>query len=84
MSSDLYTWDKAPGPVLETDGRWYEKWALAPEGCWHDDAFRDPWVFADPEGDGGHRLIPARSAGGPAHDPSHRVDRRGGGSRVVG
>ena len=32
VSSDLYTWDKAPGPVLEADGRWYEKCAPPPEG----------------------------------------------------
>jgi len=75
VSSDLYTWDKAPGPVLEADGRWYEKWAPPPEGNWHDEAFRDPWVFADPAGDGWHMLITARSAFGPDSDPSDRVDR---------
>ena len=75
VSSDLYVWDKAPGPVLEADGRWYEKYAPPPEGNWHDEAFRDPWVVADPDGDGWHMLITARSAVGPAADPSDRVDR---------
>jgi beta-fructofuranosidase len=75
VSSDLYVWDKAPGPVLRADGEWYEKWAPAPDGNWHDEAFRDPWVFADPAGDGWHMLITARSAVGPADDPADRVDR---------
>lgn len=66
VSTDLYVWDKAPGPVLEADARWYEKlW----DGHWHDEAFRDPWVFADPDGDGWHMLITARANHG---DP---VDR---------
>jgi beta-fructofuranosidase len=71
-STDLLTWDKAPGPVLSADPRWYEKFS---DGHWHDEAFRDPWVFADPDGDGWHMLITARSAQGPAGDPSDTVDR---------
>jgi hypothetical protein len=74
-STDLYTWDKAPGPVLEADGRWYEKYVPPPHGHWHDEAFRDPWVFADPGGDGWHMLITARSASGPADRPDDPVDR---------
>ena len=61
-SPDLMTWTKAPGPVLRADSRWYE--TLATSG-WHDEAFRDPWVFADPAGDGWHMLITARAAHGP-------------------
>jgi sucrose-6-phosphate hydrolase SacC (GH32 family) len=72
VSSDLLTWDKAPGPVLSADPRWYEKYS---DGHWHDEAFRDPWVFADPDGDGWHMLITARSAVGPAADPSDTFDR---------
>jgi beta-fructofuranosidase len=75
VSSDLLVWDKAPGPVLSADPRWYEKYAPPPEGHWHDEAFRDPWVFADPAGDGWHMLITARSASGPAGDPADGVDR---------
>src|SRR4029079_16341773 len=35
---------------------------------WHDEAFRDPWVFADPDGDGWHMLITARANHGDAYD----------------
>jgi beta-fructofuranosidase len=51
-SDDLIHWRRAgAGPVTEPDPRWY-----AP------DAWRDPWVFADPGGDGWHMLITARVA----------------------
>ncbi|GAB3282617.1 family 43 glycosylhydrolase [Microbacterium lacusdiani] len=61
-SPDLDVWTKAEGPVLEARGPWYEKLS---SGAWHDEAFRDPWVFADPEGEGWHMLITARAAEGP-------------------
>lgn len=65
-SSDLMTWHKAPeNPVLEADPRWYETLA---DGHWHDEAFRDPWVLPDPDGDGWHMLITARGRTGPADD----------------
>ena len=32
---------------------------------WHDEAFRDPWVFPDPDGDGWHMLLTARATHGP-------------------
>lgn len=55
-SSDLVTWTKDPGPVLEADPRWYE---LLADGRWHDQAFRDPWVFRH---DGRwHMLVTARA-----------------------
>ncbi len=61
-SPDLVTWTKsADSPVLEADGRWYEK---LEEESWHDEAFRDPWVFADPSGEGWHMLITARARQG--------------------
>ncbi|GAB3603882.1 family 43 glycosylhydrolase [Microbacterium aureliae] len=63
-SSDLITWTKAPGPVLEAQGPWYEK---VDAGAWHDEAFRDPWVFPDPDGDGWHMYITARAPQGPVH-----------------
>jgi beta-fructofuranosidase len=53
--------------VLEATGPWYEKLS---SGAWHDEAFRDPWVFADPDGNGWHMLITARAPEGP-------VDGRG-------
>jgi len=57
-SPDLLVWTKAEGPVLEAREPWYEKLA---SGAWHDEAFRDPWVFADPDGDGWHMLLTARA-----------------------
>ncbi|MFE5407245.1 glycosyl hydrolase family 32 [Microbacterium sp. NPDC056569] len=66
-SPDLHTWTKPGGPVLEAEGPWYEKLS---SGAWHDEAFRDPWVFADSDGDGWHMLITARAPEGP-------VDGRG-------
>ncbi len=65
-SKDLYTWEKNPGgPILEADSRWYER---ITDGCWHDEAFRDPWVFRDPWGTGWRMLITARANSGPADD----------------
>lgn len=61
-SSDLITWTKAPGPVLEASAPWYE---TIDSGAWHDEAFRDPWVFPDPEGDGWHMYVTARAPHGP-------------------
>ena len=64
-STDLNTWEKLPGPILVADPRWYEKLA---DGMWHDEAFRDPWVLADPDGNGWHMLITARANHGPRDD----------------
>ncbi|MCC2033282.1 family 43 glycosylhydrolase [Microbacterium allomyrinae] len=61
-SADGETWTKAGGPVLEARGPWYE---TLDSGAWHDEAFRDPWVFADPGGNGWHMLITARAPHGP-------------------
>jgi beta-fructofuranosidase len=58
VSDDLLTWRRVSDqPPLEADGRWYEKLDLA---SWIDEAWRDPYVFADPDGDGWHMLITAR------------------------
>ena len=64
-SPDLYEWTKVPGPILRADPQWYEVLA---DGQWHDEAFRDPWVFADPHGEGWHMLITARANHGPSDD----------------
>jgi beta-fructofuranosidase len=62
-STDLITWHKAPAnPVLTADPRWYERHG---DSTWIDEAWRDPWVFADPGGDGWHMLITARANHGP-------------------
>ena len=73
-SPDLDGWTKAPGPVLEARAPWYETLEV---GAWHDEAFRDPWVFPDPDGDGWHMLVTARAPAGPID--GRGVDR----SRVV-
>ena len=63
-SADLYHWRKHPGsPVLESDSRWYER---LPDALRLDEAWRDPWVLADPDGDGWHMLLTARVRDAPA------------------
>ncbi|MGC3995373.1 MAG: family 43 glycosylhydrolase [Propionicimonas sp.] len=62
-SPDLFTWTRQ-GMVAEADPRWYEEL----DGGWNDWAFRDPWVFADPGGDGWHLLVTARGSTGPIDD----------------
>jgi sucrose-6-phosphate hydrolase SacC (GH32 family) len=62
-SRDLLTWLKSGSSAIEADPAWYEK---LDSGQWHDEAFRDPWVFPDSEGDGWHMLVTARSNSGAA------------------
>lgn len=63
-SADLITWERQGAkPLAEADPAWYERLNL-PD--WHEEAWRDPWVFADPAGDGWHMLITARANHGPA------------------
>jgi beta-fructofuranosidase len=63
-SDDLLHWTKHPeNPVLEADGRWYELLDLS---RWRDQSWRDPWLFVDPEREGVHVLLTARSPDGPA------------------
>lgn len=66
-SDDLFAWHKhEQNPLVRADGRWYER--LGGPREWHDEHWRDPWVFKDPGGDGWHMLITARAATGPADD----------------
>ena len=63
-SADLHHWSKHPdSPVLPSDPRWYEH---LPDALGPGEAWRDPWVFADPGGDGWHMLLTARARDGPA------------------
>jgi beta-fructofuranosidase len=63
-SRDLFTWRRyGDRPLVEADPRWYE--TLDPTS-WYEQAWRDPWVYADPDGDGWHMLITARANVGPA------------------
>jgi len=64
-SDDLTFWTRSDDDsVIECDSRWYEELGTT---TWHDEAWRDPWVFADPDGAGWHMLVTARSNEG-AHD----------------
>ncbi|MBK7821218.1 MAG: glycoside hydrolase family 68 protein [Tessaracoccus sp.] len=61
-SDDLIHWERFGDTfLLEADSTWYERYS---PDVWHDEAFRDPWVMKDPEGDGWHMLITARSPEG--------------------
>ena len=62
-SDDLLVWRRrGTDPLLEPDPRWYETLDLSQ---WYEQAWRDPWVYADPRGDGWHMLITARNNTGP-------------------
>jgi beta-fructofuranosidase len=65
-SPDLMTWTKsAANPTSEADPRWYEQLDTT---IWHDLAWRDPWLMADPDGDGYHALVCARVPDGAPAD----------------
>jgi len=64
-SADLRTWTKSPGPIAEADARWYEKLG---DSSWPEEAWRDPWVYPDPAGEGWHMLITARAGVGDERD----------------
>lgn len=62
VSDDLISWIKiGTDPVTVADEKWYEPLNIEQ---WPDQAWRDPWVFADREGDGFHMLVTARSKAG--------------------
>lgn len=67
VSRDLVTWEKRPGPVTRADSQWYETYDGDPDG-WKEEAWRDPWVFRDPDGDGWHMLVTARANHGALDD----------------
>jgi len=60
-SANLHDWAKHPATIVAADGRWYETLGTS---SWSEEAWRDPWVFADPGGDGWHMLVTARSSTG--------------------
>lgn len=64
-SSDLHTWTKRADAVVAADPAWYETLGTS---SWPEQAWRDPWVFADPAGDGWHMLVTARSNSGDEMD----------------
>ncbi len=55
-SDDLIVWRRrTETPLLQADLRYYESLDL---NIWYEQAFRDPWVFPDPKGDGWHMFSP--------------------------
>jgi beta-fructofuranosidase len=65
VSGDLMVWQKLGSEALvRADGNWYE---LLDAGVWHDQAWRDPWVFKAE--DTWHMLVTARANHG---DPKTR------------
>jgi beta-fructofuranosidase len=61
-STDLYSWTRASDvPVIEADFRWYEP---LDKTIWHDQAWRDPFVFQNGFGIW-HMLVTARAKQGP-------------------
>ncbi|MFY1697429.1 family 43 glycosylhydrolase [Solwaraspora sp. WMMA2101] len=64
VSDDLVSWHRhGDGPLVEADPTWYE--TLDPD-AWYEHAWRDPWVYPDPAGNGWHMLITARARDGAA------------------
>jgi beta-fructofuranosidase len=64
-STDLNEWARVGQcPMTEADPRWYETLSI---DRWTDQAWRDPWVFRDPESGSWQMLVTARVPDG---DPS--------------
>lgn len=58
VSDDLHDWKKLGNEALvEADARYYESYDLS---RWHDQSFRDPWVFEDAATGGWRMLFTAR------------------------
>jgi beta-fructofuranosidase len=63
-STDLVHWQRHPAnPLIAADPQWYELLDLT---AWHDQAWRDPWVFQHPHTGDFHAFITARAKDGPA------------------
>ena len=62
VSDDLMTWTKLnQDPMVSSDPQHYE---VLSDGTWHDQAWRDPWVFKSGEDFRWHMLVTARSKTG--------------------
>ena len=66
VSDDLDTWHRSGGkPLVEPDPTWY---ADGDRADWAGEAWRDPWVFPSPDGDGWHMLLTAHAKDGDPQD----------------
>jgi len=66
-SGDLITWVKdLSSPIAEADAKYYEKLNLP---SWHDEAWRDPWVFFNAIDGKWHMFVTAR------HNQGDTLDR---------
>ena len=64
VSRDLEHWERHPGnPVLTLDERWYDPLDL---DLWHDQAWRDPWIYRHPGDNLFYAAFTARANHGPA------------------
>lgn len=72
-SDDLATWRRVNGLAFSAAGPYYETLA---DGTWREEAWRDPWVFARPEGGFG-MLVTARSATGAVAEAAGSADSAG-------
>lgn len=64
VSTDLIAWERVgDGFVCGADYRWYEN---DTPGFWHDEAWRDPWVFFDADSGVWHMTVTARLREGEA------------------
>jgi beta-fructofuranosidase len=75
ISTDLHDWHRVSDePAVFPDPRWYKTLAIKPAPTQGPDiersseTWRDPLVFADPEGNGWHLLISARDAHAAVND----------------
>ncbi len=64
-SQDLHEWQRVADPVLLTDPELYETLA---HDMWHDEAWRDPWLFRDPDDEHVHVFLTARANTGDRYD----------------
>lgn len=64
-SDDLHHWERAPEPVLTADPEHHEMLDL---DMWHDQAWRDPWMYDDPTDGHVHVFLTARANHGERYD----------------
>lgn len=73
-SEDLHTWHRVTDrPIVEVDTRWYKS---LPEDPRASETWRDPFVFADPAGDGWRMLITARAKDADPNDDGVLAEAR--------